>query len=141
MVTIVPDTDGGTLGTARPLYGWDDEDSLKGYLISLVAGYVAEMRLAPHCESEIQGGAGRDLEEAEELIGKNLPDDTLRIWIELGEQFVAENWSAIELVAKALLEYKTLQGDEVDILVDEAMGDADAGAHARFRTWRESASS
>ena len=90
---------------------------------SYCAGYAALMALGYSAEVPCLG-AGDDFENASDLLEMwDLPG-TLDEWLNRSAEFMSEpkNIRAVEFVANALMEYKTLDGDYVEMLVEWADG-------------------
>jgi len=131
-VTVEPSSD--QLGACRSVGLWESNEELWGHLVSLLAGYAAEIRMAPDHEQEARMGAGSDFEKAGQLISKFFPSDSLEEWQDRAAAYVDEHWTAIGAVAGDLIENGTVPGDEVEMLIDEARGlPGAAGGVARLR--------
>ena len=104
------------------------------HVIACLAGYAAQVAHNPSCVKTARLGAWDDFEQARialRRMGKNRRLDT---WKRKAQRFVKQNWKAIELVARDLLELKTLDGEEVEYLVGVADGEEDAVVNlARYR--------
>lgn len=119
-VSIVPGED--HLGITG---GGDYGDVLEAERTRIVcgcAGFAADMELGSNEESA-RRGASADFERAQrtiELIGEG----TLESWIAHARAFVREpqNWAAIDLIARELLEWDRIDGQVLECLVDIADG-------------------
>jgi hypothetical protein len=104
------------------------------HVIACLVGYAAQVAHNPSCVTVARLGAWDDFEQARtalRLMGKNTRLDTRK---RKAQRFVDQNWKAIELVARDLLELKTLDGGEVECLVGIADGEEDAiETLARYR--------
>jgi ATP-dependent Zn protease len=120
-VTIIPRRDAGTLGHASCS---DDAGAAKAEqkVISLLAGYTAQVEHDPACEAQARLGADGDFEEARNTLREHGAKRTLQPWLKKAREFVSNNWRAIEMVAHDLLETKKLDGTEVECIVDIADG-------------------
>ncbi len=128
-VTIVPDTNAGTLGHADAeeemgtftqlpdgkVEATLDPRDVEAEIVELLAGYFGSVRAGcPAGWAKI--GASSDSEKAARMlkqIGGKRPTFKKR-----AEQFVDREWKAIEAVARELLLYKTLDDYEVELIAD-----------------------
>lgn len=113
----------GNVGTTH----WSGEatvGSLAAHMMILHAGPEAERRAFPHCNP----GSSQDYTDAyclfysrHEAIGIDLDDDAVAGAFKQAQDYAAHvveyEWAAIEEVARALLERKTLAGHEVAEIV------------------------
>lgn len=109
---------GEELGSAQVAFTYDDplgEEALTAHIIIDLAGYVSQVRYAPHDEEGAMAGAKRDFEGVQRLI--SLRGKTLSYWFRRTKTFVEENWSSIQAVAEALIQCGELSPDEVDIVM------------------------
>ena len=112
------------LGRAKPLDGWWDEpkEVVENYVIHALAGLAAQERFDPSCLEEAYQGAQSDFEQADEIIEYlegDISDSIRELWIDRARAFVSEdeNWRAIRALAEQLLESKTLNDGEIDMIV------------------------
>jgi ATP-dependent Zn protease len=132
-VTIVPDAQRGTPGRAprwTDPYDLDDgpwSDLVKVRLqheaMVLLAGGIAERRFAGRTD---QADTQSDYEKAAELAlaisGSEHAADAFLDWLgTVTEDLVADRWPAVEAIAAALLQQRTLSAHDVDQLVTEAL--------------------
>lgn len=135
-VTIAADAKARSLGGAGHMNDWTTSPAPKtqeaiaqASLISLYAGFAAELRFDPKGHQAAQLGATGDFEKARELLvllyGEEQADQQQAEWIERAKSLVADprNWRAIEMLARELLDCGQLDGDLVDVLVDFADGE------------------
>jgi ATP-dependent Zn protease len=106
--------DGDTLGRASSERAWADGSTDYEQIICLYAGYAAQKQYNPNADPQ---GSQNDNNEAADLLFVNpaLSETQLR---DEASKMVAENWDAIQAVACQLLEDKTLDEDELTIIVD-----------------------
>ncbi len=129
-VSIVPGE--GTLGHHAPASGLEDHfrlrDGVAEYdpaaveaeIVILYAGAAADLHLDPSREEEVRAGAGSDDAKAAELLRDHLGRNRERDLRQRAADFVAEHWREIEAVAAELLERKTLNGTEAELILDAA---------------------
>jgi ATP-dependent Zn protease len=132
-VTIIPDAQRGTLGRAprstapsdlddRP---WSDlvKVRLQHEAMVLLAGGIAERRFAGQADHVgTRSDYARAADFALTISGSEHAADVLLDWLgTVTEDLVADRWPAIEAVAAALLERRTLSAKDVDELVSEAL--------------------
>jgi ATP-dependent Zn protease len=103
---------------------WADGSRDAEQVVVLFAGGAAQRH---HDPSADLAGCGDDEEQAGELLALMPPGSETRLRDE-ADRMVRENWRAIECVAEALLEWRTLDSAEWDIIVS-AVDDGD--------DWRE----
>jgi hypothetical protein len=125
-VTIIPNFDEGTAGHCiyvpegaipdtfeEPWPGWDDldewGDEADRRAISALAGYEAQKRAGAEPD-ELEVGCGSDRWEADGHIYSAEQDQHYR---SRAGELVARHWSIIEKVAEALIQGRTLTGDQV----------------------------
>ncbi len=118
-VTTVPDdhaeTDGALHWTELQSAG-DLEIAATADAIVLLAGPFAEARLIDSTLHEVLAGDAAG-EDREALATLGLDDDEFVAASRDALALVEQDWPAIERVADALLEYETLDFDEVEALV------------------------
>ena len=101
---------------------WNAKDAAK-QVYCYCAGCAALMAIGYSAEVACLG-AGDDFENASDLLEMwDLPG-TLDEWLNRSAEFMSEpeNIRAVEFVANALMEYKTLDGDYIEMLVEWADG-------------------
>jgi ATP-dependent Zn protease len=121
-LTIKPE--GGILGHARCLDGyWScpevEISQIEAVLVSLYAGYVAQIEVGGDM-SAAREGAYDDFDAATEIL-EQFGDLDESKWLQLAQQFVQENWAAISRVAEDLLLHETIDGVEIEFLVDDTV--------------------
>lgn len=123
-VTTVPDDDAETDGALH----WTDLQSAGDLEIAptadavvLLAGPFAEARLVESTLHEVLAGEAAG-EDREALATLGLDDDEFVAASRDALALVEQEWPAIERVADALLEYETLDFDEVEALVTDEGG-------------------
>jgi ATP-dependent Zn protease len=121
-VTIIPSESDGTLGHAKSVYGADDEHQVIDYL----AGYAAEIEVDPESKAQAKLGASDDFDRARDCLRRLGVKCRLDPWHRKAHRFVRDNWHAIDMIARDLVELKTLDGDEVALIVNIADGEPDA---------------
>jgi hypothetical protein len=137
-VTIVADGDTlGCSGTAyHPLGQCETADDVERFVISILAGYAADIRFGTD-EAAARAGASNDFERAEVY----LPDcgQTMETLIAKAHRFVEQNWKAIQAVAAQLMEYRTLDDTELEFIIKWAdTEDAnELESLARYRLMRD----
>jgi hypothetical protein len=96
--------------------------------------YAAETECDPNRHLEAKAGASSDMEQARRILHELGARRDLKPWIFKARQFVRKNWNAIDMVARDLIETKTLDDTEVSEIVRIADGETDAPAGlARYR--------
>lgn len=137
-VTIVPDEDRETLGSASRMDSWESweevpEDVCHGFIIMCLAGFATGLHLAPDQREAHLQQANSDFAKAARLLrlmeemGESDPDDAIPDrWIEETSVFVDREWRAITAVAEALLQLETLEYIELELLVDAVDGEPEA---------------
>jgi ATP-dependent Zn protease len=102
------------LGSSSSEGEWFDGSTDREQIIVLYAGFAAEFA---YDDNSSRLGSRTDDEKARELLKlqpsgskEELQDEAIRL--------VKRNWSSIEAVAQALLEFKTLPWDEWTIIID-----------------------
>ena len=110
--TIVPDHHQGTEGSQSGESTWPDGSRDADYIVSLYAGGAAQRRFNPAAEGK---GCGQDDEKAGELLQSHpdLNEERLR---KRSHELVAKHWPEIEAVARALLDERTLSGDDIEFV-------------------------
>ncbi len=147
-VTIVPRKKVGTLGLETSIdgdyYDYEREsnrevatinpEQAKYQLIVLLAGYAAEIEKDPASKSQAKIGAESDIAKARDIHRRLGGKGTFAPWFRKARAFVRSNWRAINMVARDLIETKTLDGTEVETIVSIADGEPDAKEGlARYR--------
>ncbi|MBI5443874.1 MAG: hypothetical protein HY900_22030 [Deltaproteobacteria bacterium] len=125
-------------GSSGSVYGFDGtqgEEDGRGWIISLLAGYVASL-VAGEEPEQARLAASSDFERAEEAI-RILGHGDISSWTARAQSFVREHWQAITAVAEELLLHKTLDDGELDLIVSAAEGDpsADVSRYRALRGW------
>ncbi|HEC15725.1 MAG TPA: hypothetical protein ENI99_04000 [Sedimenticola sp.] len=122
IATIAPR--GDTLGRVEQLDG--DMFSVEGVtnlIVALYAGAEAQKLYEPKVDLlTVALGAHSDDEEADEYL-RLLDCDEASLHAHASELLQA-NWSLVERIAAELMAHVTLNGDELDILLDIHRGDA-----------------
>jgi ATP-dependent Zn protease len=145
-VTIIPDKKEHSLGCAHSLDSQDyfrpgrtvDAKLAGQAVIALLAGYAAQVEYDPASKAQAVVGASDDFAKAAEIIGilKRLGQTKdIKIWQREARDFVKKHWKAIEMVARELLEVKTLDGQSVEYIIEIAEGKD--GARESLARWRE----
>jgi hypothetical protein len=112
------------------------------YLVGLFAGYAAEVRLDPAREGEgARATAREDDYEAEKSLGglarTNAERDKLERRLRArAASLVSEHWAAVTALARELLEHRTVEGDEAELIVAIAEGEQPENALAEYRRHR-----
>ncbi|MBE7480803.1 MAG: hypothetical protein HS104_12585 [Polyangiaceae bacterium] len=118
----------GTLGRASHVYEDGTDDDL---ILALLVGYAAAVR-GGEDPADAKEGANEDLERASEILARSGRTD-LGTHLARAEAFVRDNWPAIERVAAELLEWCTIGGQELQVVLDVADGNATDEDLARYR--------
>jgi hypothetical protein len=133
-VTIIPNEVEGSLGCASLMEC--DEREGENHAISCLAGYAAQCRFDPSSEADALEGAHHDFGIAQKaLLAVGVKPD-LDIWLKYldkAKTFVAEEWIAIDALAKELLIWKELDDVEVDLIIEAAR----SGETAEAQEFRE----
>lgn len=120
-LTIVANEEEGYAGAHETLESWDDNsEAAKQEVLHVCAGYAACVA-AGFDDVTARLGCSHDFERAEEIITRwnLLPlDDHLRQAIDLMRQTL--NLRAVKRLADELTVWKTLDGDEITVLIDVA---------------------
>jgi ATP-dependent Zn protease len=123
------------LGYARSVEGGEEYDPntkmfdkarAKNSVVSFLAGYAAEIEYKPASKSHAKIGAATDFARAADILGKLGPGPVFNSCLAKAREFVKKNWKAIEIVARELLEVKTLDGESIERIVEIADGKEDA---------------
>jgi hypothetical protein len=108
------------------------EGVLEDAVVGSLAGFAAEVRLAPDHTKTAMMRAKAEFENAADLLrlmgemDREDSDDAIpRRWIERTSAFVNSNWAAITAVAEALIRLEKLYPDEVDYLIHIADGESE----------------
>jgi hypothetical protein len=107
-------------------------------LISLLAGYAADIRFGT-LKLAARQSASCDFEKARQILRELGQKPDLHPWIKRAEEFVRNNWTAIEMITHELTETKTLDGTEVETIIaiaDEEIGAAEGLARYRLLAGR-----
>lgn len=124
-VTVRPNLAAGTAGSAVAHDGWKSQEEGERYLITLYAGYAAELHL--HVDPELgRAHANDDFYLAIDPLSKLKVEEATFIAKALDFVRQPKNWAAICLVARDLLVRLELHGDEVELLVAISDGDREA---------------
>ena len=137
-VTIVPDHDRGTEGTASQLDGprlfrnaagelCQDLVDSRALIVSLLAGLAANLEDGEP-EDRAAIGAGSDVEDARHYLQRWGLEWSFEDAMRAAHESVRKEWPVIEAVAAELLERETLDDTEVELVILIADGDADAVA-------------
>ncbi|HTP50488.1 MAG TPA: hypothetical protein VMK42_07315 [Anaeromyxobacteraceae bacterium] len=118
------------VASAPPVFSDLDVEEVKNHVVYLYAGAAAELRFDGSREEEVRATAGRDDEKARELL-----EDIRRPELEAelraaAADIVRERWSEVRHLATELLRYKSLGGEEAELVCREA---AAAEALAAYR--------
>lgn len=148
LVSIIPNREAGTLGRASCLDGnhYDLQLSETGRLeerinnrkarkalVSLLAGYAAEIRYGTKKVIARQG-ASSDFEKARRILRELGKQTDIRHWIKRADEFVHNDWTAIEMIAQELIETHTLDGTEIETIIAISEGEPGAAEGlARYR--------
>lgn len=106
---------------------YDTEESAGRHVISLLAGYYAELRTKPPDTKLARGLAGGDFRRAEVAIHA-LAGGDLASWEQRTAKFVELHWTAIEAVARELLVRDKLDGDQVREIISRITADPSIGS-------------
>lgn len=132
----------GNLGHELPMGGWDDTDSAERYVISLLAGFAAELEFDPSRMKQARLGACQDFEDATSVVERLAPPDPRRHMKDLLHRafdLVRQNRAAIDALAAELIAHRTLPGDEVEFIVEIADGDGCAADLDAYRNLKYAA--
>jgi hypothetical protein len=146
IITIIPNEQTGALGCASCFgdhYDFVPTDSgqelhvnaatAENVIVSLLAGYAADIRFGTSKILARQGAAS-DFGKARQTLKESGKKPDLRPWIKRADELVRNNWAAIQMIAHDLMETKTLDGMEVETIIDIAKGEPDAVERlARYR--------
>jgi ATP-dependent Zn protease len=118
-------------------YSIPNEKEIDAAIVGKLAGCFGGIRAGEPSEQATMG-SGTDLDAAEELLAYTTTElHTLR---SRAQQFVENQWGAIEVVATELLEHETLDPTEISFAVDIADGKERARENlARYRVNRDCA--
>lgn len=137
--TIVSDPDRGLLGAAAAL-GADsvwDKAAAESQVIAFCAGYAALVAAGCPPDAAVEG-ADDDFAQATELLEFWGLEGALQDWqartVEVMQR--PENVAAVSLLARHLLERKTLDGDHCEVLVEVADGVSTEADLARYLVMR-----
>jgi len=106
-VTIIPNMEEGERGSVQVSDWWNQEE-LEGAIVAALAGAAAQVELLGQSWEEARLGGWSDLEKAEDLIERFLPNTTIDAWQEKASEFVRSEEAAIRYVAEALLTFEVL---------------------------------
>lgn len=117
-VSTVPDPGKGTFGWACYADQFSDIDSpeMEAWLLSMFAGYAAELQFCPREAERIHLTAASDFEKAAPWLA--IREESEGVWIAKAAEFVQREWEAIERVAQQLLLDEQLDGEDLQILLD-----------------------
>jgi ATP-dependent Zn protease len=96
------------------------EEDIQGRLAELLAGHAAVVRAEPRFARWSRLKAGDDIEKAKSLFMASR--DQLRTALQRAHRIVDAEWKAINAIADALLEHKTIGGQEAQLIVDAMHG-------------------
>jgi hypothetical protein len=137
--TITIESEGGTLGQAISDGGqWDDPEEAFARLVELLAGYRAQMRVAPLGRS--LRGADRDLEVALRILDWAFAQDTrLTTFFRARQEtdvILTSQWEHVLGIAGLLLECGSIDGETAEMWLDYASGveGVDAAAVSHYLT-------
>lgn len=127
-----------------------DPEKAEKLIIAMLAGYIAHgwtpnRRNTPKQRKRARLGADADFKSARGVLydmDASDPDEmgrrrTLIPYLKLTRQFVRKEWSAIEAVAKELLQRQKLDGDEVETIIAIVDGEATTEDLALYRQLKE----
>ena len=124
-ITIIPNVEEGTRGSVQTGDWWNQEE-LEGAIVALLAGVAAEAELlilrrprARRLTALDAAGGGSDMDEAEYLRGRFLPDTTIEAWAGKAQEFVRSEETAIRYVAAVLLAVEVLGMDDFVCVMDD----------------------
>jgi hypothetical protein len=144
-VTLSANHSNGSLDRVSNIDSWlrweaPPEGVLEESVVGCLAGFAAENRLAPEQGETTKLRANGEFRNAAELLrlmgemDRDDPDDAIPgRWIERASVFVNGNWTAITVVAEALMRLENLFPEEVDYLIHIA--DGKSGAAEDLRMW------
>lgn len=144
-VTLSGNNNNGSLDRISKIDTWmrweaPPEGVLEECVVGCLAGFAAENRLAPEQGETTKLRANGEFRNAAELLrlmgemDRDDPDDAIPgRWIERASEFVNGNWTAITVVAEALMRLEKLFPEEVDYLIHIA--DGKSGAAEDLRMW------
>lgn len=144
-VTISANNNNASLGRISKIDTWmrweaPPEGVLEEFVVGCLAGFAAEDRLMPDQSKTTVMRARADFENAAELLrlmgemAREDADDAIPdSWIERASAFVNSNWTAISVVAEALIRLEKLYPEEVDYLIHIA--DGEPGAVEDLKMW------
>lgn len=144
-VTIGANQENGSIERASHFDAWlgleaPGPDMCREVAIGCLAGFAAELRLAPDRRPAAIPVTRPDLENTAEFLrvmgemDMAASDDAIPgHWIEEATTFVNRDWRAISCVAEALMELEHLCPEEVEYLIHIA--DGDPAAAEDLRTW------
>lgn len=111
------------------------EEEIEGHIAELLAGHAAVVRAEPRFARWSRLKAGDDLEKAKSVFYASRAQ--LRSALQRARKIVESEWTAINAIADALAERRTIGGQEAELIVDAARGrlspDRLAEALAMFR--------
>lgn len=112
-----------------------DPGKVEGKVCELYAGYAAAIRFAPASKDSTKAGASSDFGVADEMLEwVGLATDAHRERLsEKTERLVADRWAEIDRLARELIVKKTLPGEEADVILEVARGEATEAELTRFR--------
>jgi len=106
---------------ARRLTELNDAATAQNYVVSLLAGVVAEVAAGAD-EDRARGSAEDDLEIVEQVLSHLGDVGREGVWIERTRAFISEprNRRALEVVAAAVLKHRELEESDIERLVHQA---------------------
>jgi hypothetical protein len=113
-VTIEPNDKLGTAGLSRGEGAWSDGSRDADYIVTLFAGYAAEKHFNPQADDVCSAS---DFEQAEDLLRLRSDLSKQDLW-QTAEALVLRHWPEISAVAAALINDRTLSGEETEIICD-----------------------
>jgi ATP-dependent Zn protease len=117
-----------------------DSDGAKNMVLAYCAGYAA-MIADGKPEDEACRGCGDDFENAEQIISFWTLPGNLDVWKKRAVELMSkpENVRAVEVIAAKLLEFETIDGDHLMVLVEVADGVSTKEDYERYLVVREAA--
>jgi hypothetical protein len=136
--TIVPsDTAAGSVTAEGAEHVWSPEDARK-QVIAYCAGYAA-LAATGVDESTARLGADSDFDRAIHLIEFWGLEGNLETWCQKAKELMGqpENLAAVQRVADELVRVRTVEFEDIDILVDITDGLATEDDYVRFKAFRQ----
>ena len=91
---------------------------MRDYVVSLFAGFDSELRFNPEADA---AGSRSDTEKARTWLARIASEAEEAALRERARALVEEHWEKIERLVPAVLRYRTLYGDEADIVIEEGV--------------------